>query len=286
MTRGTSGASYAAAGVDIDAGERAVDALQPVRGEGAAARGARRHRRLRGPLRAEAGPLHRAGAGRVDRRGRHQGRDRPGAGQARHDRARPGRDGRRRPRGVRGRAAVPAGLHRGRQARARAHRGRRGGHRGGLPAGGLRAAGRGDRRAPRDDGGGRLRPVGHRRRHRRGRRDAAARARAPRRRADRHGQLRPALQRLLAGPPRAAADRPDAAATATSRSSGTPSARSCSSPPRSTPATASRWSPRRTSARSRTSPAAGWRATWRGCCPTASARSSSAAAGPRSRCSG
>ena len=49
------------------------------------------------------------------------------------------------------------------------------GHRRGLPAGGLRAAGRRDRRAPRDDGGGRVRPVGHRRRDRRGRRHAAAR---------------------------------------------------------------------------------------------------------------
>ena len=41
------GASYAAAGVDIDAGERAVDALRPARGEGPAAGGARRHRRVR-----------------------------------------------------------------------------------------------------------------------------------------------------------------------------------------------------------------------------------------------
>ena len=87
-------------------------------------------------------------------------------------------------------------------------------HRRGLPAGRLRAARRRDGRAPGADGDGQLRPVGHRRRHRRGRRDAAAGPGPPRRRAGRHGRVRPALQRLLAGPPRAAGHRPDAAGRA------------------------------------------------------------------------
>ena len=60
--------------------------------------------------------------------------------------------GRRRPRRVRRRAAVPAGLHRRRQGRPRADRGDRRGHRRGLRAGRLRAARRRDRRAPRADG--------------------------------------------------------------------------------------------------------------------------------------
>ncbi len=73
------------------------------------------------------------------------------------------------------------------KAGARADRDDRQGDRGGVPAGGLRAAGRGDRRAPRPDGGRRLRPVGHRRRDRRRRHDAAARTGPPRRRARRDG---------------------------------------------------------------------------------------------------
>ncbi len=77
---------------------------------------------------------------------------------------------------------------------------------------GLRAAGRRDRRAPRPDGARQLRPVGHRGRDRRRRRRPAPRAGAPRRRARRDVGVRPALQRLLAGPARAARDRADAAA--------------------------------------------------------------------------
>ena len=60
----------------------------------------------------------------------------PAAGQARHDRHRPGRHGRRRPGGVRRRAAVHDRLHRLRQGRARADRRDRRRRRRGLPPGG------------------------------------------------------------------------------------------------------------------------------------------------------
>jgi hypothetical protein len=63
---------------------------------------------------------------------------------------------------------------------ARADRHDRLGDRRGLPAGGLRTAGRRDRRAPRPDGARQLRPVGHRGRDRRRRRRPAPRAGAPR----------------------------------------------------------------------------------------------------------
>ena len=115
------GASYASAGVDIEAGDRAVELFKPL------AKKATRPE-VRGGLGGFAGlfalrgGLPRAPARVVDRRGRHQAGDRAGDGQARHRRAGPGRDGRRRPGGVRRRAAVPAGLHRRRPDRARARR--------------------------------------------------------------------------------------------------------------------------------------------------------------------
>jgi phosphoribosylformylglycinamidine cyclo-ligase len=74
----------------------------------------------------------RAAAGDLHRRRRHQGRDRAGDGQARHDRLRPRRHGRRRPRRLRRRAAVHDRLHRLRQGRARADRRDRQGHRRGC----------------------------------------------------------------------------------------------------------------------------------------------------------
>ena len=86
----------------------------------------------------------------------------------------------------------------------------------------------------------------------------------------RDGVERPALQRLLPGPPRAARRRPAGASTATSTSSAAPSARSCSSRPASTPRPASPWPPRPASTRWPTSPAAAWPPTWRGCCPRSS----------------
>ena len=85
-----------------------------------------------------------------------------------------------------------------------ADRGDRQGHRGGLRAGRLRAGRRRDRRAP---GPARARRVRRGRRdHRRGRGRPAARPGpgAARRRRDRDGGQRPALQRLLAGAPRPA----------------------------------------------------------------------------------
>ena len=77
--------------------------------------------------------------------------------------------------------------------------------------------------------------------HRRGRGRPAARPRPgpARRRGGRDGLERAALQRLLAGPPRAARHAPAGRSTATSPSSAAPSARSCSSRPGSTPRPAS-----------------------------------------------
>ena len=236
-----------------------------VRGEGRPARGAGRHRRVRRPVRPAAGPLPRAGARRVHGRRRHQGRHRPGHGQARHDRPRPGGHGRRRPGGVRRRAAVPAGLHRRRQARARADRDDRLRHRRGLPAGRLRAARRRDRRAPRPDGAGgydlSATGVGDRRGRRR---SCGPSGCAPATCCSAMGSVRPALQRLLAGPARAARHRPDAAGRPRRGVRPHPRRGAARSRPGSTRGTAWRWPPRPTCARSRTSPAAGWPATWRG----------------------
>ena len=101
--------------------------------------------------------------------------------------------------------------------------------------------------------------------------EAAAPARpgpGPRRgRGRRDGLLRPALQRLLAGAPRAARARPAGQLDRTSTSSAARWARSCSSRPGSTPRPA--WTSPAAPApmRCRTSPAAGWRPTWPGSCP-------------------
>ena len=118
--------------------------------EGQPARGDRRHRRLRRALRRQrAEELRPTAARHLGRRRRHQGRHRPGDGQARHHRLRPGRHARRRPGRLRRRAAVPDRLHRHRPGRARAHRRDRQGHRRGVRRGRLRADRRRDGRAPR-----------------------------------------------------------------------------------------------------------------------------------------
>ena len=78
-------------------------------------------------------------------------------------------------------------------------------------------------------------------RRRRGRRLLGPARVRPGRRGARDGLERAALQRLLAGPPRAARAGGLGATTATSPSSAAPSARSCSSRPGSTPRPASRW---------------------------------------------
>ena len=173
------GISYASAGVDIEAGDRAVELFKPL------AKKATRPE-VRGGLGGFAGlfalrgGLPRTAAGLLHRRRRHQAGDRPGDGQARHRRPGPGRDGGRRPGGVRRRTAVPAGLHRRRPHRARTGRRDRLRYRRRLRAGRLRAAGRRDRRAPGPDGAGPLRHLRDRRRRRRGRRRARARPRQAR----------------------------------------------------------------------------------------------------------
>ena len=118
------------------------------------------------------------------------------------------------------------------KARARADRHDRLGHRRGLPAGRLRAAGRRDGRAPGPDGARQLRPLGHRRRHRRGRRDAAPRPGPPRRRAGRDGLVRACTPTATRWPATCCWTSPGCRWTGTSRSSATPSARSCSIPTR------------------------------------------------------
>ena len=151
MTAGTDRARrYAAAGVDIEAGDRAVELMKAwvakasrpevVGGIGGFA-GLFDASALQGLPAAAARDLH--------RRRRHQGRRRRSRWTARHDRPRPGRHGRRRPGGLRRRAAVHDRLHRLRQGRARADRRDRQGHRRGLRARRLRAGRRRDRGAPR-----------------------------------------------------------------------------------------------------------------------------------------
>ena len=154
-----------------------------------------------------------------------------GTGPLRHGGHRPGGDVRRRRR-VHGRgAAVLPRLHRGGQGRARAGGGAGGRGGRGMPPGGLRPAGRRDRRAPRRDArrpvrpGGVLRGLG-------GRGLAPGRlAGAGGRRADRPRRQRPARERVLPGAPRPARPRP---AGASHRVSAGPSATSCWSPARST----------------------------------------------------
>ena len=198
--------TYAAAGVDIEAGERAVELMKA-----SVARATRPE--VVGGLGGFAGlfdacalkALPAAAARDLDRRRRDQGRHRPADGRARHDRHRPGRHGRRRPRRLRRRAAVHDRLHRDRQGRARADRRDRHGDRRGLPAGRLRAGRRRDGRAPGAAGARRVRR--RRRRHRRRRGRPAARPgprAAPATSLVAMRVVGPALQRLLAGPPRAA----------------------------------------------------------------------------------
>ncbi len=121
---------YTEAGVDTAAGDLAVELMKSA------------VRRTHGPevlggvggfaglfdasaLRTYARPA----AGHEHRRRRHEGRDRAGDRQARHDRSRPGRHGRRRHRRGRRQAAVHDRLHRVRQGLPRAHRRHRRGHR-------------------------------------------------------------------------------------------------------------------------------------------------------------
>ena len=197
--------AYEAAGVSIEAGERAVQLM------GGWVEKARRPEMIGGiggfaglfdasALKAMAAPA----AGHVRGRGRHQGGDRPGARQARHDRLRPGRHARRRPGRLRRRAAVPHRLHRDRAGHPRADRGDRQGHRRGVRRGGLRPDRRRDGRAP---GTARTRRVRRRRldhRRGRGRRPARPGPGPARRRGGGDAGLGAALQRLLPGPPGAA----------------------------------------------------------------------------------
>jgi hypothetical protein len=155
--------TYAQAGVDVEAGDRAValmrSAVEATRGPRCwAAPAGSPGWRLAGD-RAGRRP-HRPGAGRGQRRGRHQAAGRPGPRPPRHRRHRPGRHGGRRRGRSRGRAAVRPRLPGRRPGRPRPggrHRGR-GGR--GLPAGPLRPARRGDGRAPWRDGARGLRPAG------------------------------------------------------------------------------------------------------------------------------
>ena len=233
--------TYADAGVSIHAGEQAVEMLKT-----------KVHRTWRpevvgdlggfaGLFRLDIDEVQEPDPGLVRRRRRHQAGHRPADGHPRHGRRRPGRDGRRRSGRVRCRAAVPARLHRLRRGRPGEGRRDRRRHRRRLPDGRLRAARRRDRRAPGHDGAARVRHLRHRRRRGRGGRDARPGPGRGRRRGDRDGLVRHALQRLLAGAPRAARRRPDAAGQHR-RGAGPArrrSARSCSRRPGSTRATAS-----------------------------------------------
>ncbi len=164
--------SYAAAGVDIEAGDRAVELMKSKVARSRRPEVVDDASGFAGLFDVSALLKFRAAAdGDLDRRGRHQGHAGLQAGQARHDRHRPGRHGRRRPGGLRGRAALHDRLHRLRQGRARAHRRDRRRRRRGLPPGGLRPGRRRDRRTPGRDGPRRLRP-GRRRDGRRGGRRA------------------------------------------------------------------------------------------------------------------
>ena len=269
-------------------GRRADEGLDR---QGPTPRDDRRHRWLRRSLRrVRAHVVPPSAARHLDRRGRHQGRHRPGDGRPRHDRLRPGRHGRRRPGRVRRRAVVHDRLHRLRTGGPRADRGHRQGDRRGVRRGRVCARRRRDRRAPRAPRARRLRRRRCDHGCRRGRRPARAGPGPARRRGAGDGVQRAALQRLLAGAARVPALR--------GRRRGRLGAR-----PRRTRA---RPHPRRGAARAdpdlrqglpgvgrrcprctrwRTSPAAGWPPTWRGCCPRSWWPRSSAAPGPRHRSS-
>ncbi len=144
------GATYEAAGVSIDAGDKAVELMKVWIDKA-------RRPEMMGGIGGFAGLFDASALKSFDhpmlatsrRRRRHQGRDRAGDGHPPHDRLRPRRDARRRPRGLRRRAAVPHRLHRHRPGRPRADRRDRAGHRRGVRPGRLRAGRRRDRRAPR-----------------------------------------------------------------------------------------------------------------------------------------
>ena len=113
--------AYRRAGVDVAAGELAVELMRGSRRVDTPRLRARRPRRLRfgGPRPAG---LSRAGARERDRRRRHQDRHRERAQPLRHDRPGPRRDVRRRRRLPRRRPALLPRLHRGRPDRARRRR--------------------------------------------------------------------------------------------------------------------------------------------------------------------
>ena len=108
-----------------------------------------------------------------------------------------------------------------------------------------------------------------------------------RRRGDRDALLRPALQRLLAGPARAARRRPDAARHGGRRLRPAAHPRRGAAHPDQDLRQGLPGPDRgdRASGRSRTSPAAASRATWSGSCPSTSTRWSTAPPGARSRSS-
>ena len=197
---------------------------------------------------------------------------------------------RRRPRRLRRRAALPHRLHRHRPGRARADRRDRQGHRRGLRRGRLRADRRRDRRAPRAarartsttsparppawsrptgcSGPGRVRPG-----------DAVVAMAASGLHSNGYSLVRHVLL------PRPSEGAPAGRSTGTSTSSAARWARSCSSPPGSTPRPAWRWpAATETHAMSHVT-GGGLAANLRGCCRSSSTPRSSAARGPRRRSS-
>ena len=187
------GETYSAAGVDIAAGEAAVDRIKD---------------KVRSTYRPEVlgdiggfGGLvtlpegyRSAGAGVVDRRGGHQGHGGPGGRPLRHHRHRPGGHVRRRHRVPGRRAAVLPRLHLGRRPRPRPDRRAGDRRRRGLPPGRVRAGGRRDGRAPGGHGARRVRP--RRLRGRRGR----ARPHPDRRRRPGRATSSSACRRRACGP--------------------------------------------------------------------------------------
>ena len=171
------GETYAGAGVSIDAGEEAVERIKAQGPLHVPARGHRRHRRLRRPVRASTRPATASPVlvSSTDGVGT-KALDRPGRRAVRDHRRRPRRHVRRRPRVPGRRAAVLPRLHRGRPPRPRPHRAAGRGRGRGLPPGRLRAHRRRDGRAPRRHGARRVRP-------RRASRSASSSATARHRRA-------------------------------------------------------------------------------------------------------